>query len=74
MLSSAQARGQAIADILGDLLPRRRHRQCERVKKPPKNTFPSKKRDQRPIPQKVTYKIKITRKKPLNHPWPAGTS
>jgi hypothetical protein len=73
-LPLAQARGQAIADILGDLLPRRRNRQCERVKKPPKNTFPSKKRDQRPIPRKVTYKIKITRKEPLSRPWPAGTS
>jgi hypothetical protein len=53
-LTFAQARGQAICDILGDLLPRRRNRQCGRVKKPPKNTSPSKKRDQRAIPQKVT--------------------
>jgi hypothetical protein len=38
--------GQAIRDILGDLLPARRDQQCRRVKKPPKNTFPSKNRDQ----------------------------
>ena len=72
-LTFAQARGQAIGDILGDLLPRRRNRQCERVKKPPKNTFPSKKRDRHPMPQKVTYKIKITRKPPSDRLWPAQT-
>jgi hypothetical protein len=70
-LTVARARSQAIGDILGDLLPPRRNRQCERVKKPPKNTFPSKKQDQRPIPQNVTYKIKITRKEPLDRIWPA---
>lgn len=61
-LAFAQIHGQAIRDILGDLLPRRRNRQCERVKKPPKNTFPSKKRDQPRPPGKVTYKIKIAKK------------
>ena len=65
----AQARSQAIRDILGDLLPPRRDRQCERVKKPPKNTFPSKKRDETHPPGNVKYKIKVTRKDPL----PAGT-
>jgi hypothetical protein len=30
---------QAIRDILSDLLAGRRDRQCERIKKPPKNTF-----------------------------------
>ena len=60
--SVAQARRRAIRDVLGDLLPARRDRQCERVKKPPKNTFPSKKRDQPRSSGKVTYKIKINRK------------
>jgi hypothetical protein len=69
----ALARARAIDDIVGDLLPRRRNRQCERVKKPPKNTFPSKKRDQPQLPQKVKYKIKITRKELPDHPWPAQT-
>ncbi len=69
----ALARARAIDDIVGDLLPRRRNRQCERVKKPPKNTFPSKKRDQPQLPQKVKYKIKITRKELPGHPWPAQT-
>jgi hypothetical protein len=64
-----QARSQAIRDILGDLLPERRDRQCERVKKPPKNTFTSKKRDGTRPPGKVRYKIKVTRTDPL----PAGT-
>ena len=73
-LACARARGQAIGDILDDLLPRwRRNRQCERAKKPPKNTFPSKKRDQLALPQKVTYKIKITRKALPDRPWPART-
>ena len=61
----AEARCQAIRDLLDDLLPRRRDRQCQRVKKPPRNTFPSKKRDQPRQPSKVTYKIKISRKSPL---------
>ena len=65
----SQARSQAIRDILSDLLPKRRDRQCERVKKPPKNTFPSKKRDEARLPGKVNYMIKVTRKDPL----PAGT-
>jgi Insertion element 4 transposase N-terminal/Transposase DDE domain len=66
---SSQARGQAIRDILADLLPPRRDRQCERVKKPPKNTFAAKKRDVIYPPGTVRYKIKVTRKASL----PAGT-
>ena len=58
-----QARGQAIRDILSDLLPARRDRRCERVKKPPKNTFPSKKRDQARAPGKVKYKITVVTRK-----------
>ena len=65
----SQARGQAIRDILGDLLPARRDRQCKRVKKPPKNTFPSKHRDEARPPGKVKYKITVTRKGSL----PAAT-
>jgi hypothetical protein len=65
----SQARGQAIRDILGDLLPARRDRQCERAKKPPKNTFPSKNRDEARPPGNLKYKITVTRKGPL----PSGT-
>jgi hypothetical protein len=61
----AETRSHAIRDLLDDLLPRRRDRQCERVKKAPRNTFPSKKRDQARQPSTVTYKIKISRKVPL---------
>lgn len=61
----AEARRQAIRDLLDDLLPGRRDRQRERVKKPPRNSFPAKKRDQPRQPGKVTYKIKIGRKVPL---------
>jgi len=63
--SLARARRQAINDLLADLLPKRRARQCDRVKKPPKNTFETKKRDQARRPNKVTYKIKVIRKKLL---------
>jgi hypothetical protein len=70
---TGQARCHAISDILADLLPPRRSRQCARVKKPPKNTFPSKKRDQKPAPQNVAYKIKITRKPASGCLWPAKT-
>jgi hypothetical protein len=57
-----QTRRHAIRDILDDLLPKRRNRQCQRIKKPPKNTFPAKKRDQAHPPGKVTYKITVAPK------------
>jgi hypothetical protein len=60
-----QARREAISDILASLLPKRRDRQCERVKKPPRNTFTVKKRGQTPPGSKATYTITITKKKPL---------
>ena len=59
----AQMRGQAIRDILADLLPPRRDRACERKKKPPKNTFPARKPGPRP-PAKVSYTINLTRAAP----------
>ncbi|MEU8252415.1 IS4 family transposase [Nonomuraea sp. NPDC048916] len=58
----AQARRDAVRDIVDDLLPRRRDRQCERVKKPAKNTFPTKKRDTAQPATKASYKITILRK------------
>jgi hypothetical protein len=60
-----RARHDAILDILGDLLPRRRGRQCERAKKPPRNTFPARKRGETPPAAKVSYKLKIARKTAL---------
>lgn len=65
----SRARSQAIHDILSDLLPRRRDRQCQRVKKPPKNTSPASKHHQAHPPGNVRYKIAVTRKAPL----PAAT-
>jgi hypothetical protein len=61
--AAGQARHHAIRDILADLLPGRRDGQCERVKKPPRNTFPVKKRGQTPPATKATYVITITRKR-----------
>ena len=63
------ARRQAISDLLGDILPRRRDRQYERVRKQPKNNFPAMKRGHERPPSGVTYKIKVTRKASS----PAGT-
>ena len=60
--SLALARRQAIGDLLGDLLPRRRDRQYERVRKQPKNNFPAMKRERERPPSQVTYKIKVSRK------------
>jgi Insertion element 4 transposase N-terminal/Transposase DDE domain len=60
-----QARREAISDILASLLPNRRDRQCERVKKPPRNTFTTKKRGQTPPGSRATYTITITKKNPL---------
>ncbi len=54
-----RARAQAAADVLAALNPRRRHRECERIKKPPKNTFLTKRHDHIRPPSRVTYKIDI---------------
>lgn len=56
------ARRQAISDLLDDILPRRRDRHYERVRKQPKNNFPAMKRGQQRPPSRVTYKIKVSRK------------
>jgi hypothetical protein len=58
------ARRQAISDLLGDILPRRRDRHYERVRKQPKNNFPALKRGQQRRPSQVTYKIKVSQKPP----------
>lgn len=57
-----QARRDAITDIIADLLPARRDRQYERVKKPPRNTFAAKKRGETPPGTRTTYTITITKK------------
>ena len=58
----ARARAQAVADMLADLLPPRRSRQCPREKKRPRNTFPSRKAGQPRPPGNVTYHVSVTRK------------
>jgi hypothetical protein len=63
------ARRQAISDLLGGILPRRRDRHYERIRKQPKNNFPAMKRGQQRLPSRVTYKIKVSRKASS----PAGT-
>ena len=63
------ARRQAISDLLSDILPRRRDRHYERIRKQPKNNFPAMKQRQQRLPSRVSYKIKVTRKASS----PAGT-
>jgi hypothetical protein len=53
------------AELCDALLPPRRDRRCPRVKKPPKNTFDVKRRDQPRAPDKVVYSLAITRHPPL---------
>jgi hypothetical protein len=60
----ARARQHAIADMLADLLPPRRDRQCERARKRPRNTYPTKKNDQPRPPGNVTYHIQVINRTP----------
>jgi Insertion element 4 transposase N-terminal/Transposase DDE domain len=60
----ARARQHAIADMLADLLPPRRDRQCQRVKKRPGNTYPPKKNDQPRPPGNITYRIQVINRTP----------
>lgn len=55
------ARVLAIAAISQNPNPPRRTRITQRVKKPPRNTFPAKRRDQTRPPSHATHKITITR-------------
>ena len=62
--SLSRARERAITDLLSDLLPPRRNRCCERIKKPPKNTFRSNKPDHTRPPDKITYVVGVTKNTP----------
>jgi Insertion element 4 transposase N-terminal/Transposase DDE domain len=65
----ARARQHAIADMLADLLPPRRDRQCERAKKRPRNTYPPRKNDQPRPPGTITYRIQV-----INRATPASAN
>jgi len=60
----ARARTHAITDLLADLLPARRHRHSERIKKPPRNTFPTNKPGHLRPESKVTYTITVLTHQP----------
>jgi Insertion element 4 transposase N-terminal/Transposase DDE domain len=65
----ARTRRHAITDILADLLPPRRHRHCDRVKKRPRTcTYPTRKNTGPRPPANITYHIEITPTTP--HPAP----
>ncbi|MFH8387768.1 IS4 family transposase [Kitasatospora sp. NPDC018058] len=68
-----EARLEVVQELLDDILPSRRDRRCQRVKKPPRNTFEAKRRDQPRPPSQVSYSLRVTRK-PRNPSSPAETS
>jgi hypothetical protein len=51
---------QTITDLLNDLLPARRSRAYQRVKRPAKNTYPTRKHDHVRQPSKVKYELTVT--------------
>jgi hypothetical protein len=51
---------QTITDLLDDQLPPRRSRTYERIKRPPKNTYPRRKHDHIRPPGKVSYALTVT--------------
>jgi hypothetical protein len=55
------ARREVTTELLAALLPPRRNRQCQRIKKPTKNTFEVRKRDQPRTPSNVRYTLKVTK-------------
>jgi hypothetical protein len=55
---------QTIADLLDDLLPTRRSRTYERIKRPPKNTYPRRTHDHVRPPSKVNYALTVTSETP----------
>ena len=61
----ALARSQAITDMLGDLLPPRRNRHHDRVRKRPRtSTYPTRKNNQPRPPATITCRIQVTPRTP----------
>ncbi|MFD5388507.1 hypothetical protein ACFWMG_26905 [Streptomyces sp. NPDC127074] len=61
MTTPHTAHREAVAELLAALLPARRNRQCQRIKKPPKNAFEVRKRDQPRTPSNVSNTLKVTK-------------
>lgn len=55
-----RARQQITADLLDDLLPKRRTRSYERIKRPARNAYPPRRRDHVRPSDKITYALAIT--------------
>jgi hypothetical protein len=55
---------QTITDLLEDLLPARRSRSYQRIKRPAKNTYPTRKHDHVRPPSKVSYHLTVTGDRP----------
>ncbi|WP_228389949.1 IS4 family transposase [Streptomyces smaragdinus] len=60
-ITLAAAHREITTELLAALLPPRRNRQCQRIKKPSKNTFEVRKRDQPRTPSNVRYTLKVTK-------------
>ncbi|MFE3830465.1 IS4 family transposase [Streptomyces sp. NPDC059092] len=52
---------EVVQELHNDLLPSRRDRRCQQLKKPPRNTFQAKRRDEPRPPSRVSYSLKVTR-------------
>jgi Insertion element 4 transposase N-terminal/Transposase DDE domain len=64
----AAAVEQTIADLIAETLPGRRDRSYERIKRPPKNTFPTKKPDHIRACSRVDYTLTVIEKQPPDQP------
>lgn len=60
----ATAVEQTISDLLAETLPARRNRTYARIKRPPKNTFPTKKPDHIRACSRVSYTLTVLEKQP----------
>lgn len=61
----ATALEQTITDLITETLPARRNRFYERIKRPAKNTFATKKPDHLRACSRVDYTLTVTGKQPL---------
>jgi hypothetical protein len=62
----ATALEQTVTDLITETLSARRHRAYERIKRPAKNTFPTKKPDHIRSCSHVDYTLTVTEKQPLD--------
>jgi hypothetical protein len=64
----ATALQQTITDLIAETLPTRRRRSYERIKRPAKNSFPTKKPDHVRPCSRIKYSLTMTHKQPPDQP------